>query len=103
MALPGLLATDWSRVSLPVGLGLGYLALFATALSFLLFQQGSVALQPEQVSAYTYLIPVMVLLTGMLTGETVHWEQVGWGVGGVLLTMVVMVLLPVHAGKGSAP
>ncbi|MNJ77899.1 hypothetical protein D3C77_755080 [compost metagenome] len=50
-------------------------------------------------SAYTYLIPVMVLLTGMLTGEAVHWEQVGWGVGGVLLTMVVMVLLPVHAGK----
>jgi len=85
-----------------VGLGLGYLALFATALSFLLFQQGSVALQPEQVSAYTYLIPVMVLLTGMLTGETVHWEQVGWGVGGVLLTMVVMVLLPLHAGKRGA-
>ncbi|BBQ30536.1 DMT family transporter [Aeromonas caviae] len=102
MALPGLLETDWSRVSLPVGLGLGYLALFATALSFLLFQQGSVALQPEQVSAYTYLIPVMVLLTGMLTGETVHWEQVGWGVGGVLLTMVVMVLLPLHAGKRGA-
>ena len=23
----------------------------------------------------------------MLTGETVHWEQVGWGVEGVLLTM----------------
>ncbi|MFQ2636440.1 DMT family transporter [Aeromonas caviae] len=102
VALPGLLETDWSRVSLPVGLGLGYLALFATALSFLLFQQGSVALQPEQVSAYTYLIPVMVLLTGMLTGETVHWEQVGWGVGGVLLTMVVMVLLPLHAGKRGA-
>ncbi|MCE9924924.1 DMT family transporter [Aeromonas mytilicola] len=103
VAVPRLIATDWSLVSVPVALGLGYLALFATALSFFLFQQGSVALQPEQVSAYTYLIPVLVLLTGMLTGETVHWEQVGWGVGGVLLTMVVMVLLPIHAGKGRAP
>ncbi|MEI4957206.1 hypothetical protein [Aeromonas caviae] len=43
-----------------------------------------------------------MLLTGMLTGETVHWEQVGWGVEGVLLTMVVMVLLPLHAGKRGA-
>ena len=25
------------------------------------------------------LICATVLLTGMLTGETVHWEQVGWG------------------------
>ncbi|WP_323925699.1 hypothetical protein [Aeromonas caviae] len=48
------------------------------------------------------LICVTVLLTGMLTGETVHWEQVGWGGGGVLLTMVVMVLLPLHAGKRGA-
>ncbi|MFQ2856184.1 hypothetical protein ACK3YY_01990 [Aeromonas caviae] len=45
------------------------------------------------------LICATVLLTGMLAGETVHWEQVGWGVGGVLLTMMVMVLLPLHAGK----
>ncbi|MDX7689142.1 hypothetical protein [Aeromonas caviae] len=48
------------------------------------------------------LICATVLLTGMLTGETVHWEQVGWGGGGVLLTMVVMVLLPLHAGKRGA-
>ena len=45
------------------------------------------------------LICATVLLTGMLTGETVHWEQVGWGVEGVLLTMV---LLPLHAGKRGA-
>ncbi|MFM5066667.1 MULTISPECIES: hypothetical protein [Aeromonas] len=48
------------------------------------------------------LICATVLLTGMLTGETVHWEQVGWGVGGVLLTMMVMMLLPLHAGKRGA-
>jgi len=94
VAAPRLLTTDWLQVSLPLWLGLAYLALFATAISFFLFQQGSVVLQPEQVSAYTYLIPVLVLLIGMLSGEEVIWRQVGWGVLGVLLTMVVMVLVP---------
>lgn len=99
VAAPRLLATDWQQVSLTLWLGLAYLALFATALSFFLFQQGSVVLQPEQVSAYTYLIPVLVLLTGMLSGEEVIWRQVGWGVLGVLLTMAVMVLVPVQQAR----
>ena len=97
---PRLLATDWGQVSLPLWLGMGYLALFATALSFFLFQQGSVVLQPEQVSAYTYLIPVLVLLFSSLTGELVVWHQVGWGVLGVMLTMVVMVLGSVRVRSG---
>lgn len=91
---PRLLAVDWYAVSLPLWLGMGYLALFATALSFFLFQQGSVALQPEQVSAYTYLIPVLVLLCDQLLGAWVPWQQVGWGVAGVLVTMGVMVCAP---------
>lgn len=99
VAAPRLLTTDWQQVSLPLWLGLAYLALFATALSFFLFQQGSVVLQPEQVSAYTYLIPVLVLLTGMLSGEVVIWRQVGWGVLGVLLTMAVMVLVPARQAR----
>lgn len=87
-------------MSLPLWFGMGYLALFATALSFFLFQQGSVVLQPEQVSAYTYLIPVLVLLFSSLTGELVVWHQVGWGVLGVMLTMVVMVLGSVRGRSG---
>lgn len=91
---PRLLAADWQAVTLPLWLGMGYLALFATALSFFLFQQGSVALQPEQVSAYTYLIPVLVLLCDQWLGASVPWQQVGWGLAGVLVTMGVMVCAP---------
>ncbi|MEG0008151.1 MAG: DMT family transporter, partial [Aeromonas sp.] len=95
---PRLLAIDWLSISLPLWLGMGYLALFATALSFFLFQQGSVALQPEQVSAYTYLIPVLVLLCDQLLGALAPWQQVGWGVAGVLVTMGVMVCAPSVGG-----
>ncbi|PJG58382.1 DMT family transporter, partial [Aeromonas cavernicola] len=98
LTAPRLLVTDWQGVAWSLWLGMGYLALFATALSFFLFQQGSVLLQPEQVSAYTYLIPVLVLMTEMVAGTTVNGSQVGVGVVGVLLTMVVMVLLPSPRG-----
>lgn len=99
-AAPRLLATDWAAISLNAWYGMAYLALFATALSFFLFQQGSVVLLPEQVSAYSYLIPVVVLLSSRLTGESASWHQVGPGIAGVLLTMLMMLWAPTLT-KGS--
>lgn len=57
------------------------------------------ALQPEQVSAYTYLIPVLVLLCDQLLGALIPWQQIGWGVAGVLATMVVMVRTPAYVAR----
>ncbi len=92
---PRLLVTEWSAISLGAWGGMAYLALFATALSFFLFQQGSVVLLPEQVSAYSYLIPVVVLITHRLMGHPTEWQQVGLGIIGVILTMLLMLWAPV--------
>ncbi|PSW05726.1 DMT family transporter [Photobacterium lipolyticum] len=86
-----LLATDWNAISSEVWLGIAYLAVFATALSFFLFQQACVALTPVQVSAYTYLIPVMVLVVNHANGHTESWSQVSYGVVAVILAMAVMI------------
>lgn len=86
-----LLSIHWSAVSWDIWLGIGYLAVFATALSFFLFQQGSVSLAPEQVSAYTYLIPVMVLIVNRFMGHIEPWSHVGFGVAIVMLSMMLMV------------
>jgi len=86
-----LVSTTWSAISFDIWLGIGYLAVFATALSFFLFQQGSVSLAPEQVSAYTYLIPVMVLLVNRMLGHVEPWSHVGFGVVIVMLSMMVMI------------
>ncbi|ELR67635.1 Putative membrane protein [Photobacterium marinum] len=86
-----LVATDWSSVSVDIWMGIGYLAVFATALSFFLFQQGSVALAPEQVSAYTYLIPVMVLIVNRMQGHVEPWSHIGYGVVIVMISMLVMI------------
>ncbi|GAB6260195.1 DMT family transporter [Photobacterium sp. R1] len=88
---PQLIQTEWTQIPGDVWLGIGYLAVFATAISFFLFQQGSVALAPEQVSAYTYLIPVLVLLVNRFTGQLVPWEEISYGVVTVLLSMTVMI------------
>ncbi|WP_051288113.1 DMT family transporter [Photobacterium halotolerans] len=88
---PQLVQVQWTQIPADIWLGIGYLAVFATAISFFLFQQGSVALAPEQVSAYTYLIPVLVLLVNRFTGNLVPWEEVSYGVVTVLLSMTVMI------------
>ncbi|QUJ69127.1 EamA family transporter [Photobacterium sp. GJ3] len=88
---PQLIQTQWTQIPGDIWLGIGYLAVFATAISFFLFQQGSVALAPEQVSAYTYLIPVLVMLVNRFTGDMVPWESVSYGVVTVLLSMTVMI------------
>lgn len=86
-----LLATDWSAISTDVWLGIAYLAVFATALSFFLFQQACVAITPVQVSAYTYLIPVMVLMVNQANGHAESWSQVSYGVVTVIVAMAVMI------------
>ncbi|MGL4473750.1 MAG: DMT family transporter [Shewanella sp.] len=68
---PEIVAYDWQEVSQSAWLATAYLAFFATALSFFLFQKASVKLAPQQVSAYVFLIPVCVLLTNDTLG--VNW------------------------------
>ncbi|MDO6617675.1 MULTISPECIES: DMT family transporter [unclassified Shewanella] len=61
---PQIIDFNWQQVSGNAWLACLYLAVFATAISFFLFQKASVKLAPQQVSAYIFLIPVFVLMTG---------------------------------------
>lgn len=59
---PRLAATDWASLPVRVWLGLGYLALFASAVSVSLLQFASLRLKAARVMAYTYLTPSFVIL-----------------------------------------
>ncbi|WP_076537263.1 DMT family transporter [Shewanella sp. UCD-KL21] len=61
---PQIIDFNWQQVSRNGWFACLYLAVFATAISFFLFQKASVKLAPQQVSAYVFLIPVFVLMTG---------------------------------------
>ncbi|WP_144209664.1 DMT family transporter [Shewanella donghaensis] len=79
---PQIIEFNWLQVSSNAWYACLYLAIFATAISFFLFQKASVNIAPQQVSAYVFLIPVFVLITG---GNEV---DVNW-----LYTFIALLLL----------
>lgn len=85
-----IVATDWAGLPLLVWVALGYLAVFASAATFVLLQYATLRLPSAKVMAYTYLTPTWV----------VAWEfGLGRGappailLGGVGLSVLALLLL----------
>ncbi|WP_293446913.1 DMT family transporter [Planktotalea sp.] len=100
-----LLAWSWSAIwttdyaALPniVWLTILYVSIFATAVTFVLGQFASLRLPGAKVMAYTYLIPSWVILWEIALG---HGAPRGFILGGVLLTIVALVVLLKHEDTG---
>ncbi|WP_299621000.1 DMT family transporter [uncultured Tateyamaria sp.] len=85
-----LMATPWSALPGIVWITLGYIALFASAATFLLLQFATMRLPSAKVMAYTYLTPSWVIGWEMALGNAVPSALVWVGVG---LTIVALGLL----------
>ena len=94
---PAIMATDWTALPDIVWITIAYLAVFATAGSFLMVQFATLRLPSSKVMAYGYLVPSFVIF----------WEGVlghGWVSASVLLgagaTFVGLIILlgPDHVG-----
>ncbi|MEZ5925452.1 MAG: DMT family transporter [Hyphomicrobiaceae bacterium] len=88
--LPSIVRTDWTSLPLGTWAGIFHLGIFTTLVSFFLIQFASTRLPQAKVMAYTYLIPVFVVLTDGLTLD--HWPSpsVMAGVGVIALAMLVL-------------
>ncbi|SLN74120.1 DMT family transporter [Ruegeria meonggei] len=83
-------ATDWANLPLIVWVGLLYVSIFATAISFVLVQFATLRLPSAKVMAYTYLTPSWVILWEVALGQPTPALLVGFG---AVLTVVALVLL----------
>jgi len=83
-------ATDWANLPLMVWVGLIYLALFASAATFVLLQFATLRLPSAKVMAYTYLTPSWVILWEIALGREAPQGMVLVGVG---LSVVALLLL----------
>ncbi|MCF6304610.1 MAG: DMT family transporter [Rhodobacteraceae bacterium] len=59
---PEIIKTDWRSLPLILWLVLGYLVVFASAATFFLLQYSTLRLPSAKVMAYTYLVPVFVII-----------------------------------------
>ncbi len=65
-AVPALLETDLGAVQMHVWLGIIYLGIFTTAISFFLSTLGSLSLPAFKVMSYTYLTPAVVAVIAVV-------------------------------------
>ena len=99
-AWPEIRATDWASLPLVVWVGLLYLSVFATAVSFVLVQYSALRLPSAKVMAYTYLVPSWVILWEIALG---NGAPVALVVVGVVLTCVALLMLLRPEGQGHDP
>lgn len=83
-------ATDWGALPAIVWITIGYTALAATAMTFVLLQFASLRLPSAKVMAYTYLTPVWVICWQAALG---HGVPGGLVLAGVAMTVLALVLL----------
>jgi drug/metabolite transporter (DMT)-like permease len=82
-------ATDWQALPGIVWVCLIYVAVAASAMTFVLLQYATLRLPSAKVMAYTYLVPAWVILWEMARGQPVPVIVLG----GVVLTVVALGLL----------
>lgn len=82
---------EWRNINVITWSGVLYLATFATALSFFLFQKACIVLSPAKISGYVYLIPLSVIATNGLLGQEIQWQEIASGAGLVMIAMAILV------------
>jgi drug/metabolite transporter (DMT)-like permease len=82
--------TDWQALPSLVWVTILYLAIFASAATFLLLQTATLRLPSAKVMAYTYLTPTWVIIWELALGSPAPGVVV---VGGAALTVIALLLL----------
>ena len=83
-------ATDWTALPPIVWITLFYIAIFASAATFVLLQFATLRLPSAKVMAYTYLTPSWVILWEIALGRGAPGALI---LGGVVLTVLALVML----------
>jgi len=80
----------WASISAGTFLGVAYLGVMATALTFFIYQICTAKLGPTRVITYTFTVPVLVIVIDLVSGRGPPPVTVLPGVALVLAAIVVM-------------
>ncbi|PCI88468.1 MAG: EamA family transporter [Hyphomicrobiales bacterium] len=86
-----LLAVDWLNMPLMFWIGLLYLGIFSSAVTFFLIQYAALALPSGKVMAYNFLTPVWVILVEVSMGQ--GWPPLLISAGIVMAIIALIMLL----------
>jgi drug/metabolite transporter (DMT)-like permease len=98
---PEIIATDWAGLPKIVWLTLAYIAIAASAMTFVLLQFATMRLPSAKVMAYTYLTPSWVILWEIAQGRAATSVLVLPGIG--LTVLALWLLLKNETPKHNIP
>jgi drug/metabolite transporter (DMT)-like permease len=87
---PALVATDWMSLPVIAWVVIGYTAVFSTAASFVLTQYAAMRLSAANVMAYTYLVPIWVIVWQLILVADLPPTLVLLGVMIIVMALVSM-------------
>ncbi len=90
MAAPKLTTIPWAAIQPIIWVGILYLAVFSTVVTFFLSQWSTLYLGPTRVMAYSYLYPPLILLIDWALGHGLPPARTLPGVVLIALTMIVV-------------
>lgn len=80
---------DWPGIPVEVWLGIGYIAVFTTLITFFTFQWAMSIIGPTKVMSYTYTNPALVVLLGLMLGDAappaLTWPGIVIAIGATVL------------------
>jgi drug/metabolite transporter (DMT)-like permease len=85
-----LISTDWLSLPVIAWVVIGYTAVFATAASFVLTQYAAMRLSAANVMAYTYLVPIWVIVWQLVLVRDLPPTMVLLGVMVIVMALVSM-------------
>ena len=100
-AVPAIWATDWAALPGIVWITIGYTAICASSMTFVLMQFATMRLPSSKVLAYTYLTPAWVILWDVALGA--EWPPVMILLGVGLTAVALVMLLRDEAATDPAP
>lgn len=80
----------WASVPMIVWLGIGYLALFTTIITFFISQWATLQLGPTRVMAYSYLYPPLIVLIEWILYQNLPTIQTLSGIVIILPAMIIV-------------
>ena len=89
-ALAKLPAISWTVVPMTVWLGIAYLAIFTTIVTFFISQWATLRLGPTRVMAYSYLYPPQIVLIEWILYRDLPPLRIMLGVLIILPAMIVL-------------
>ncbi len=96
-----MLATDWLSLPPIVWIAILYLAVFASAVSFLLLQFSSLRLPSAKVMAYTYLTPSFVIVWEFALGHPASEIRILPGIAATVIALLILLKDEEAAGTAS--